>query len=61
MQLVYKVKKYVGKDKKEHTATNFYLMTEDNKYVAIKPAFDNSFYVLKYLATEVKDDTQNKQ
>ena len=51
-----KVKKvYVGKDGKQHQATNFYLVVDNGKKICIKNVFKNDYTLLSFLAEEVKD------
>lgn len=55
MELVKKLVEYTSKkDNQKHTAYNFYLVYNVGGLIAIKPAFQNDYKVLKCLATEVE-------
>lgn len=43
----------VEKNGEEKNYTNFFLVTESDNYVAVKPAFNNDYKVLVVLAEDV--------
>lgn len=51
--LKYKKVTYKDKNGNDKVGYNFYLATEDKKYIAIRPSFNNDFAILKYLAEEI--------
>jgi len=54
--LVRKIKTVTLEDGTVKHYTNYFLVTENGNYIAIKPSFENDYKLLYVLATEVKED-----
>lgn len=46
---------YVDKNGKEHIATNYYVVCNDN-YIAVRPSFKDGYRQLDLIANVVKND-----
>lgn len=55
VKLVNKDKKYTDKQGKQHVSVNYYLVLDNNKWVAIRPSFKQGYSFLDAIAEVVKN------
>ncbi len=56
IKIINKSNKYVAKNGKEYTQTNYYVKLENGEYVAIKPSFAKGYTQLDTIAKVIYND-----
>lgn len=56
VKVVDKTKKYVDKNGKERVSVNYYLILDNKKWLAIRPAFGQGYVVLDSIAEVLKNE-----
>ena len=55
VKLINKDKKYIDKNGKQHISVNYYLVLDNNKWVAIRPSFKQGYAFLDAVSEVVKN------
>ena len=55
VKLINKGKKYTDKKGREHVSVNYYLVLDNNKWVAIRPSFKQGYAFLEAVSEVIKN------